>query len=222
MGLLPGENCELCPQIPIGETTRQQTKPDQQAPESQYPEVGDAQSRSSLPAYLHWAIQLQHRFFSHGAVLAEAFDFENTSVGLKADLPQSGQVTQSLADGKVACVVDGRFGAGTHFAHLGNLFEVLFDARVLIVDMLATSAGAQVYLSPDKAGHSSAPVVRDHAIGQHTGPESSRRSLRDSPVEDQLHPVGPAEVEILADDLLEQHPPAQRTVQDLRQRKPGL
>ena len=36
MGLLPGENCELCPQIPIGETTRQQTKPDQQAPESQY------------------------------------------------------------------------------------------------------------------------------------------------------------------------------------------
>ena len=30
IGLLPGEDCELCPQIPIGETTRQQTKPDQQ------------------------------------------------------------------------------------------------------------------------------------------------------------------------------------------------
>jgi hypothetical protein len=76
MGLLPGEDCEL--------------SPDQQVPERQYAEVGDAQSRSSLPIYLFGAIQLQHRFFSDGAVLAEAFDFENTSVGLKADLPQSG------------------------------------------------------------------------------------------------------------------------------------
>ena len=30
-----------------------------------------------------------HRFFSHRAVVAEAFDFEKTSVGGKADLPQS-------------------------------------------------------------------------------------------------------------------------------------
>jgi hypothetical protein len=34
-----------------------------------------------------------HRFFSHRAVVAETFDFEKTSVGLKADLPQSWQVT---------------------------------------------------------------------------------------------------------------------------------
>jgi len=62
-------------------------------PERQYAEVGDAQSRSSLPIYLHGPVQLQHRFFSDGAVLAETFDFENTSVGLKADLPQSGLTT---------------------------------------------------------------------------------------------------------------------------------
>ena len=42
MGLLPGEDCELSPQISIGETTRQQTEPDQQMPERQYAEVGDA------------------------------------------------------------------------------------------------------------------------------------------------------------------------------------
>ena len=74
-------------------------------PERQYAEVSDAQGRSPLSIYLHRLIQLQHRFFSDGTVLAETFDFENTSVGLKADLPQSGQVTQPLADGKVACVV---------------------------------------------------------------------------------------------------------------------
>ena len=94
-------------------------------PERQYAEVGDAQGRSPLPIHLHGLVQLQHRFFSHGAVLAERFDFENTSVGLKAHLPQSGQVTQPLADGKVACIVDGGLGAGAHFAHLGNLFEII-------------------------------------------------------------------------------------------------
>ena len=62
-------------------------------PERQYAEVGDAQSRSPLPIHLHGPVQLQHRFFSDGAVLAETFDFENTSVGLKADLPQSGLTT---------------------------------------------------------------------------------------------------------------------------------
>jgi hypothetical protein len=60
---------------------------------------------------LHGPIQLQPGFFSDGAILAEAFDFENTSVGLKADLPQHGQVTQPFADGKVAGIVDGCLGA---------------------------------------------------------------------------------------------------------------
>jgi hypothetical protein len=72
MGLLPGEDCELCPQIPIGETTRQQTKPDQQVPESQYAEVSDAQSRSALPTYLRGPVQLQQRVFSDGAVSVRA------------------------------------------------------------------------------------------------------------------------------------------------------
>jgi len=40
------------------------------------------------------------------------FDFEKTSVGLEADLPQRGQVTQPLAEVKVASVVDGRLRAG--------------------------------------------------------------------------------------------------------------
>jgi hypothetical protein len=47
-----------------------------------------------LPVDFHGTIQLVHRFFSHRAVVAEAFDFEKTSAGLKAGLPQSRQVTQ--------------------------------------------------------------------------------------------------------------------------------
>ena len=104
MGLLPGEDCELCPQIPVGETTRQQTEQDQQMPEGQYPEIGEAQSRSSLPAHLHRPIQLQHRFFSHGAVLAETFDFGNTSVGLKATFRRAGRLHSRLPmESRVRC-----------------------------------------------------------------------------------------------------------------------
>ena len=47
IGLLPGEYREMFPQISIGETTRQQTKPDQQMPEGQYTEVRNAQSNYS-------------------------------------------------------------------------------------------------------------------------------------------------------------------------------
>ncbi len=43
--------------------------------------------------------------------MAESLDVQETSVGFKADLPQSGQVLQPLADVEVACVVDGGFGA---------------------------------------------------------------------------------------------------------------
>lgn len=60
-----------------------------------------AEPRCAVPMHLHRLIQLQHRFFANGVVLAETFDFENTSVGSKADLPEGGQVT------KVTSVVDG-------------------------------------------------------------------------------------------------------------------
>ena len=76
-----------------------------------------------------------HRFLSHRAVVAETFDFEKTSVGLKADLPQSWQVTQPFAEVKVAGIVDGRLGAGTDPRYSGNLLEVLLDTGVFVIDM---------------------------------------------------------------------------------------
>jgi hypothetical protein len=63
-----------------------------------------------------------HRFFSHRAVVAETFDFEKTSVGLKAELPLSWQVTQPFADVKIADSVR----APTSDTP-GNLLEVLLD-----------------------------------------------------------------------------------------------
>ena len=68
-------------------------------------------------------------------VMAEAFDFEKTSVGLKADLPQLGQVTQPFTDGEVASIIDGGFGAGPGEGLAGNFLVVLLDLGVLVVDV---------------------------------------------------------------------------------------
>ena len=79
--------------------------------------------------------------------MADLFDLEQSAVGLEADLPQSRQVAQVLADIEVACVVDGGFGAqGAAF------FVVLLDARLLVVDMQR----------------------RNHSIGDHPRAKRSR------------------------------------------------
>ena len=73
----------------IGKATRQKTKPDQDMPQSQHALVGGAQGRGALAVDFQGMVQLLQGFFSYGTVVAETFDFEKTSVGLKADLPES-------------------------------------------------------------------------------------------------------------------------------------
>jgi len=48
--------------------------------------------------------------FAERGVMAESLDVEQTSVGIKADLPQGGKVSQPSSNGEVAGVVDGRLG----------------------------------------------------------------------------------------------------------------
>jgi hypothetical protein len=43
--------------------------------------------------------------------VADGLDAQEAPVGGEADLPKGGQVVQPFADGEVAGVVDGRFGA---------------------------------------------------------------------------------------------------------------
>ncbi len=100
---------------------------------------------------------------------------QQTSVGLKAEAAQSGQIRQPFAEVEVTRVVDGGFGAqGAPFLVL------LLDATVLVVD-----------------------VQRRHdPVGQHARAEAAGGPLADTPLEDQLHLIGPAQVEVFADDLL--------------------
>jgi len=43
------------------------------------------------------------------AVVSDGLDVQETSIGLKADLPKRGKVLQSFADSEVTGIVDGRF-----------------------------------------------------------------------------------------------------------------
>ena len=56
-------------------------------------------------------VTLVERVLADGAVVADCLEVQQTSVGLEADLPQSGQVVQPLGDGEVAGVVDDGLGA---------------------------------------------------------------------------------------------------------------
>jgi hypothetical protein len=54
------------------------------------------------------------------------------------------------------------------------------------------------------------------------GAQAARGAAGDAAVKDQLDLVGPAEIEVLADDLFEKQPAVNRAIEDLGQRKLGL
>src|SRR5271167_4809610 len=59
----------------------------------------------------------------------------------------------------------------------------------------------------------------DYAVGQYPRAETSRCTPRYAPLEDQLHLVRPAEIQVLANDLLKEDAPRLRAVEHLGQRK---
>src|ERR687895_2281273 len=63
---------------------------------------------------------------------------------------------------------------------------------------------------------------RCHPCGQYAGAEASGRTPGHPPGKDQLHLIGSAQVQVLADDFLEEDPAAEGSVQDLSQGELGL
>ena len=63
---------------------------------------------------------------------------------------------------------------------------------------------------------------RDSPLGEHSSAEAGRCCLGDPPLEDQLHLVGTAQIEVFPDDLLEENAAGQWAIQDLGEGKLGL
>lgn len=124
------------------------------------------------------------------AVMADSLDVEKTPVGLEADLFEVIEVAQPALGAEVVRVVDHRLGP-----QRATLLVVLLDARAL-------------------AGH---VLRRQDGVGDDARSEPRVGPARDAAAEDQLHVVGAFDVEVLADDLLEQDPAADRAVELLRE-----
>src|SRR5271170_3314051 len=81
-----------------------------------------------------------------------------------------------------------------------SLLVVLLDAGLLVIDVQR----------------------RHHAVGDDTGAEPPRRAAAHLAVEHQAHLAGAADIEVLADHLLEEDAPRHRLVEHLGERELGL
>src|SRR5262249_38608374 len=95
----------------VGKATYLETENDQHGEQGLHPGVAEFQRGSALAFDRYGPDHLIQGVFANGAVVRDLLDIEQTSVGLKADLPQSGQVVKSFADTEVAGIVDGGFRA---------------------------------------------------------------------------------------------------------------
>jgi len=175
-----------------GEPVGQEPEDHQRTEQRLDPRVGEPQGRNPLVGDHLGALDLPQGRFAEGAVVAELLDVEETSVGVEADLPQGGEVLQPFAEGEVPRVVDRGLGPEGP-----PLLVVLLDPAVLVVQV--------------ERGR--------HPLGEDPRPEPPGGPPRDPAPEDQLHLVRPAEVQVLADDRLEEDPPGEGPVQELGQRE---
>src|SRR5438105_467050 len=193
--VLADQGSPLIPQIAVAEPRRQKAKRHQRTPESLNLRVGEGQSRSSLLVNLNRTIHTLKGGFGQHTVMADLLDFEQTSVGLEADLPQGGQVREPLADVEIARVVHGDLGA-----ERSTFFVILLDPVTFVIDIEG----------------------RNHPLGNDAGAKATGRSSGDPAVENELYVLRAAEVEVFADDFFEEDAAAHGAIQHLRERELGL
>jgi hypothetical protein len=145
----------------------QEAKQEQSAEERLHTCVAESESGGTLSFDLEWPVHLIERLFAEEAVVSDSLDVQKTSVGLKANLPQSGEILESLANIEVVGVVDGGVSA-----ERTSFLVVLLDASAFVINV-------------QRGGY---------ALRDDPGPETSRRLPRHPAVEDQLNLARAADV----------------------------
>ena len=145
-------------------------------------------------------LELIKRLGPDVAVVGQLLDLEHAPVGGEADLAQGRQVFEASAHPEVVGVVDRGFGPQPCALRLA--FMVLFEVGVFVVDV--------------QGGHD--------ALGDNARPASAvggGLSLHLAG-KDQLHLFRTAQIDIFADDFLEEAAPVDWAVPDLGEGKLGL
>jgi hypothetical protein len=157
--------------------------------------LGKAQTGGTLAGPFDRTVDVLKGVLGENAVVTEALDLEQSAVCAEADVAQFPQIVQSFANAELVSVVNGGLGAQGAL-----LFVILLDPGALVINV---------------DGGCDAP-------GEDAGAQAARGAAGDAAVKDQLDLVGPAEIEVLADDLFEKQPAVNRAIEDLGQRKLGL
>src|SRR5215470_7151425 len=114
--------------------------------------------------------------------MGDRLDLEHASVGLKAELAKLRQVLEALTNTEVSRVVYDCLGAQRRGGAGLQSLQVLLDPRALVIGM-----------------QSGNDTLSDNA-----SPEASGRAAIDAPAEDQLDLAGSSDIQVLADDFLEE------------------
>ena len=114
--------------ILVGKCSLDEKEQQQDVQESLHARIGEAQRRCALIIHGDRSLHMLEGGFADEAVVTDALDVEQPSVGRKADLAQIREIFDAPADGKVAGVVDGGFGAKRL-----SLLVVLLDAGIEVL-----------------------------------------------------------------------------------------
>ena len=105
-----------------------ETESDQHSEQSLHLRITKTQCGCSLPIDMNGTNHLLKRIFADRAIVGNSLDVQQTPIGLKADLPQSGQIREQFADAEVPRVVDSGFGA-----QRAPFLVILLDPEVLVI-----------------------------------------------------------------------------------------
>jgi hypothetical protein len=87
VGWLPEQRSEVLAEVAVGKACGKQLEQQEGAPESLQLGISKAESGGALRRHLDRAIDLLKGLFGEDAIVADALHLEQSSVGLKADLP---------------------------------------------------------------------------------------------------------------------------------------
>ena len=177
------------PQAAIGDALGDAGEEAQGAQEGRHPRLTELQGGCRLPVgALRGLDEIDEVGGGQPTVMRRLFGLQEAGVDVLPERAEVAEVAQPPTDTEVVGVVEGGLGAQGAL-----LLEVLFDVTPLVLDVNA----------------------RRDAVGDDPRLEAARRGPGDPPREEQLHPAGASEVEIVANDFLKELPAAPRSVEHL-------
>jgi len=178
------------PQAPIGEALGGAGEGAQGPQQRRHPRLPELQGRGRLALRrLGGEHEIREVGGGQPTVMGDLFGLQQARVDVLPQRAKVAEVPQPPSDPEVVGVVEGGRGA-----QRALLLEVLLDVAALVLDVQA----------------------RDHALGHDAGREPARGRPGDLAREQQLQPIGAAEIEVLAQDFLEELSAVQRAREHLR------